>query len=875
MRPHPYKIFLFCTGFLFLIRIGFSQGFWTKKTNYANGTSSGGYLIYVDEGVGFSIGTKGYIGTGQYTAGFNPTSNPLWFWSWDQGTNTWTQIANFAGPGRMSGIAFTINGRGYVGTGIDVNNVIYNDLWEYNPGTNTWTAKANCPVSTSDAVGFAVGNYGYITGNTNLYRYSPASNTWTYMSAFPAAYRNAASAFSIGTKGYVGIGNNGTTFQDFWEWDSGTNTWTAKANFPISLYNAASFSIGTMGYIGTGDTCDLCVSREFWGWDQTSNTWMQLPYYPGAKRESAVAFSIGCKGYLGVSDEYDYQGHTFQDYYEYTPDIPHLANAGDDTLICKGGSVQLAAVTGTGYRYSWTPATGLSNDTIYNPVASPADTTQYILTVTTPQGCTGKDTVIVNVGNISVSVLPKTSYFCAGTADTLIAAANAAATYSWSPAAGLSCATCAKTGASPGGPTDYIVTATSIAGGCISKDTAHVLVATGKAGAGVTICPGDSTTISASGGITYSWSPSATLINPNTATPIAHPTMPTNYTVTVTTGTCVFKDSIFVNVSNNLVVDAGRDTTICPGKNVTLSASGGKKYSWIPTTGLSNPNIFNPVATPAVTTNYIVNITSGGCSAKDSVLVTVDSLPKAAAGNDTVICKGASVNLSASGGGTYLWSPSAGLTCSTCAGTSATPIATTKYIVTVKDATGCSNKDSMTVTVNNLPTANAGSDVTIKLGQSVTLNGSGGINYLWLPGNELSDPKIANPIATPTNTTVYILVVADANNCLNEDTVTVTVIKPSCVGSDEDLFVANIFSPNGDGKNDVLQLKGNGITNVYWAIYDRWGNLLFESTDQSQGWDGTKKGSPMGTDTYVYYIKATCIKTNSELRMKGNVTLMR
>ena len=102
---------------------------------------------------------------------------------------------------------------------------------------------------------------------------------------------------------------------------------------------------------------------------------------------------------------------------------------------------------------------------------------------------------------------------------------------------------------------------------------------------------------------------------------------------------------------------------------------------------------------------------------------------------------------------------------------------------------------------------------------------------------------------------------------------TVTV-KQACE-DESDVFIANIFSPNGDGKNDILYIEGNGLTNIYWAIYDRWGNLLFESFKQSDGWDGTRKGNFMESGTYVYYLKATCIKTNSEIKLKGNVTIVK
>ena len=79
--------------------------------------------------------------------------------------------------------------------------------------------------------------------------------------------------------------------------------------------------------------------------------------------------------------------------------------------------------------------------------------------------------------------------------------------------------------------------------------------------------------------------------------------------------------------------------------------------------------------------------------------------------------------------------------------------------------------------------------------------------------------------------------------------------------------------PDAISANDVLFIEGNGLANIFWTIYDRWGNELFESYDQALGWDGTKNGSPLETGTYVYYLKATCVKTNQEVYLKGNVSI--
>ncbi|MBL7892564.1 MAG: gliding motility-associated C-terminal domain-containing protein, partial [Bacteroidia bacterium] len=89
------------------------------------------------------------------------------------------------------------------------------------------------------------------------------------------------------------------------------------------------------------------------------------------------------------------------------------------------------------------------------------------------------------------------------------------------------------------------------------------------------------------------------------------------------------------------------------------------------------------------------------------------------------------------------------------------------------------------------------------------------------------------------------------------------------------IFIPNVFSPNSDGKNDVLAIEGNGLTNIYWGIYDRWGNLVFEAYDNTHSWDGTKKGSPVEAGVYSYYLRGTCVKTNGLVTLKGNVSIVK
>jgi len=294
--------------------------------------------------VGFSIGNKGYIGTGMvYLNGSYSTRKD--FWEYDPIADSWTQKADLGGPARSAAVGFSIGQMGYIGTGAGSTYLI--DFWAYNPITNKWTKKANFGgTARTLAVGFSLGSKGYIgTGSgssgelKDLWEYTPNNSmgTWKRMADFPGDPRYAAVGFSIGQKGYLGTGinyvnsTNYTWYQDFFEYDPNTNakkggTWTKKADVGgLARGFAVGFSINsTKGYIGTGNTSQHFTS-DFWEYDPgtgENGTWTQKAPFPGTARDCAVGFSIGIKGYIGLgligSVNNDYI--LTQDFWEYSPD---------------------------------------------------------------------------------------------------------------------------------------------------------------------------------------------------------------------------------------------------------------------------------------------------------------------------------------------------------------------------------------------------------------------------------------------------------------------------------------------------------------------------------------------------------------------------
>ena len=388
---------------------------------------------------------------------------------------------------------------------------------------------------------------------------------------------------------------------------------------------------------------------------------------------------------------------------------------------------------------------------------------------------------IVSTGPAMPGPIIGTSSVCAGSLQTYsVSSVTGATSYIWTLPSGWSGSSTsnsidATVGATGGNIT---VKATNPCGTSAASTLALIVTTTLVANAGpdTSICAGGAVTLNASGGSNYSWSPAGGLSCTICPSPIANPSATTDYVVSVSNGTCTSDiDTIQVTVNPLPLANAGNDVTICSGDSVRLNATGGTSYNWSPSTGLNNPNIANPVANPATTTTYMVNVTDvNGCVNEDSVIVNVTTVLIANAGTDVSVCEGDTIGLNASGGSTYFWSPATGLSCVNCPDPMANPSITTTYEVTVSSGSCTPASDMVEVTVNS-PNADAGLDVIICSGSSTTLNATGGITYSWSPSTGLNDPNIPNPEASPTNTTDYVVTITDVYGCEATATVTVTV----------------------------------------------------------------------------------------------------
>lgn len=273
-----------------------------------------------ENAVGFSINDKGYIGTGSATnEGFSKT-----FWEYDVGLNAWTQKADLAGAGRESAVGFSIGGKGYVGLGKIEDCCYTDDFWEYDPVSNEWTQKANFPGGKrASSFAFTIGQKGYVgTGGTNtikkqdFWEYDPTQDIWTKKANYGGGQVTGSAAFALGGKGYAGTGRDFDLNyrNDFWEYDPVANIWLQKTAFPGGVRTGSvGFSIQGNGYIGFGETLDTSFS-DFWQYNPSTESWLNKSDYPGGGSDDQVGFAIGEKGYVGTG------GASEKEFYQYSPD---------------------------------------------------------------------------------------------------------------------------------------------------------------------------------------------------------------------------------------------------------------------------------------------------------------------------------------------------------------------------------------------------------------------------------------------------------------------------------------------------------------------------------------------------------------------------
>ena len=565
-----------------------------------------------------------------------------------------------------------------------------------------------------------------------------------------------------------------------------------------------------------------------------------------------------------------------------------------DTVICRGQSFQIQTTGDSLMSFNWTPTTGLSNPNIPKPIATPLTTTTYNASINLPgSGCANvnRRLVVVVKQPPLVNAGPDTT-LCVGSPYVLPTQVTTAVpnpqtyTYDWTAPAGLSNPTVKNPVFTPADPgnTRLIVAVNSGAIGCTAIDTVNLRVLSNVLtinNPDTIVCKGYVLQVDLTGdvGYNYLWTPTSGVSNPTIQTPFLKPDTSTRYTVSASfPGCATLTKSIKIGIEPVPTVDLGPDRQKCQWDTLQINPRITPDYdkyifSWTPANAVVDPTTRRAIFNAQSTTKLALTVsTPAGCSGKDSMNITVfqGNFGKlVGSSTDTSICPRDTLHYVASGGVKYSWSPSYYLTSATDSVVTARPVTSVDYAVTITDLNGCT--DTLYANVNVFPEAilNLPDSVVLYPGDSALLVAQGnGSSFTWFPGTGLSATNISNPVATPLVDTRYFVETLSESGCTVRDSVDVLVRRESV------LAFPNAFAP-GSGPNGRLKIMRQGIASLnYLRIFNRWGNVVFETKNIDEGWDGTFNGAEQPMGVYIYQVDAVT-PTGRHFTQQGNVTLIR
>ncbi len=563
------------------------------------------------------------------------------------------------------------------------------------------------------------------------------------------------------------------------------------------------------------------------------------------------------------------------------------------TVNCFKDSIELNPGYNPLYNYVWSPAEFLDNPNLPNPTAGVENDTWFYVTITESSlpGCEIIDSILLQVpDDFEISTGDETITSCDFDEVTLTATVtgNQNIVITWTDLDGTILGNGPVLVVNPTNTTTYIATGTDTLG-CSKADTVTVLKPDPTFE--VNIIPNDTAycyiqtiTLFATSvnGVTFEW------YNAN------NELIGTGPTIEVTPGVfscyhligtdplgCQASDTVCLSPTyfEANISSAGED--FCLGENTTLTASttsvNGVTYEWFNAQGESQGTGEALTVSPPVSTcYYLVGTDTLGCQDADTICINPIPFDASITG-DNAVCPGDPTTLTVTStiGGplTYIWDP----TGSTESFITVSPEVTTTYNVTVTSTEfGCDTVLNITVEVFQFnPTIEIDAEPdTIFLTDptQLTVNQNPDFDYVWEaipPGENI--PPIYNPVVTPTESTTYCVTVTDDNGCTGTACIAVTVNDLFC--DDRDIFIPNAFTPNTSGVNDVLFVRSNFIATMELVIYNRWGEKVFSTTDQSIGWDGTYNGQLLSPDVFGYYLTVTCPNEETYTK-KGNITLL-
>lgn len=558
-----------------------------------------------------------------------------------------------------------------------------------------------------------------------------------------------------------------------------------------------------------------------------------------------------------------------------------LLIAPDTMRICRNSSTQFTAPPGFS-AYQWSPAGIFDDPAINNPIAHPTSDSTNIICIASNGSCQSKGTAFVYWQMLKVDSV--TNVYCAGQSTGKIY--SSAGTEWDNPQFTLDAGTPQATGVFNNLPVgNYIVKVTDATLGC--SDTAHihiiqqypdlVITAADIIDGGCTTGANGTATITTTGGNpAYLYSADGTTFQNTPALSLP----PGTYTITVKdqSGCLATYPNVVVTYINSLTLALNSDTTIiCEGTSTNLHAqSNAASLQWSPAGSLNNAVAANVVASPIVPTMYHVVATLGICQMEDSIFLNVHAAPHPDAGQDQVICFGGSTSLQGNGGVSYLWTPATYLSNANISNPDVSRPQNITYQLQVVDVNGCSSLIPDDVKITLLPPARlfAGNDTVVAVRQplqlhAIDVNHTGFTSYTWEPAHVFNNPNISSPVAILADEYNTLIVYAETpGHCVGTDTIKVhTYVGPY-------IYVPSAFTPNGDGINDVLRPILVGMKRFdYFRVYNRYGQLVFSTSREGEGWDGMLNGKRQGLGTFVWMVKAVDYKGNVFFR-KGTTTIL-
>jgi len=361
----------------------------------------------------------------------------------------------------------------------------------------------------------------------------------------------------------------------------------------------------------------------------------------------------------------------------------------------------------------------------------------------------------------------------------------------------------------------------------------------------------------------------------------------TSYQISVVDDTgCELRDTFEVEVYQDIdltITGGSTDLFYCEGQSINLSADTqvNADIDWV-----LNDDV---IATGPTLTDFIpegditivaISVDEFGCIESDTFNVRQSSLNGQLTGDENV-CYGDNATFefipeNPQGDYDLVWTPADAIVSSQGNFATVDPLVATEITVQYINADNCTDSYTYSTNLVGFPSeANAFADpVGILLGQSSQLSTDqdSNLNYVWSPAGSLDNANSATPLASPEETTLYSVTITDVFGCMTQAEVQVVVDQPSC--NENDIFIPNMFTPNNDGENDVFEIHSNFIDEMRLIIYDRWGEEVFESTNQADTWDGTYENKELEPDVFGYHLMARCIN-GFKYTTQGNITLMK